>query len=142
MANYARALPRDVGNETMQNYPAPYKAVTSVYYRDNLPVSSLVVLDQNASALEVGTTGGQGVVIRWIAIGESATVIYTTSVISSGLGANFDHFIPPSTMRRFVVPKEGQSQYAGAIGSVNGLYQRIAVSNAGATASSILVTQY
>lgn len=141
--NYAKTLARDAGNAPMQEYPAPFKAVASVYYRDNLPVSSVVTLDQATSSLEVGAFGGQGVVIRWVPISASPEVgNYFTSVISSGLGANFDHYIPPSTYRRFVVPKETQGSYTGQMGSVNGLFQRIGVSNAGATASSVLVTQY
>ncbi len=138
--NYAKPLPRDNGGAAMQEYPAPIKAVASVYFRDNLPVSSLVVMDQTTSALEVGTSGGQGAVIRWINIGETPGNFYT-SVIASGLTANFDHYIPANTYRRFIVPRETQGAYTGAVGSVNGLYQRIAVSNAGA-AASILVTQY
>lgn len=139
--NYAKALARDSGNVPMQEYPAPVKAVSSVYYRDNLPVSSLIVLDQNASSLEVGSFGGQGVVIRWVPIGEAPGNFFT-SVISSGVAANFDHYVPLNQYRRFIVPKETGGSPTGAMGSVNGLYQRVAVSNAGTTASSVLVVQY
>ncbi len=143
--NYAKPLPRDNGNVPMQEYPAPIKAVTSVYYRDNLPVSSIVTLDQNTSALEIGAWGGQGAVIRWVSIGETPGNFYT-SVISSGVAANFDHYIPAGVgagqYRRFVVPKETGGAPTGAMGSVNGLYQRIAVSNAGPIATSILVVQF
>lgn len=143
--NYARPLPRDNGGAAMQEYAAPYKAVTSVYYRDNLPSSSVITLSQNTSAIEVGSFGGQGVVIRWVATGETPGNFFT-SVISSGLGANFDHYIPAGVgvgaYRRFVVPKESGGAPTGAIGSVNGLYQRIAISNAGITASSVLLSEY
>jgi len=129
----------------MQNYPAPFKAIPSVYFRDNLPVSSVIILDQNATAVEVGAFGGQGVVIRWVAAGADVGN-YHTSVISSGLGANYDHYVPAGVgignFRRFVVPKETGGAPTGAAGSVNGLYQRIAISNAGITASSVLLTQY
>lgn len=142
MANYASALPRDNGSSPMQEYPAPVKAVTSVFYRDNLSVSSTITLDPNTDTLEVGTSGGQGAVLRWIPIGETPGGFYT-SVVASGLGANFDHYLPPSTFRRFVVPKEtGGSGIGGAIGSINGLYQRVAVSGAGAGTSSVMVIQY
>lgn len=141
-SDYAKMLPRDAGFAAMQEYPAPVKAVASVYYRDNLPVSSVTTLDQNTSTLEVGAFGGQGVVIRWIPTTETASVAPFASVVSSGLGANFDHYIPPSTERRFIVPRETIGAPIGAMGSVNGLYQRIAVSNAGATASSVIVIQY
>ncbi len=138
---YTKALPRDEGLAVMQEYPAPVKAVTSVYFRDNLPVSSAITLDPNTSALEVSTSGGQGVVIRWVPVGETNAVAPYGSVISSGLGANFDHCIPPNSYRRFVVPRETAGQPIGAMGSVNGLYQRVAVSNAG-TVSSVIVIQY
>ncbi len=141
MTNYAKPLPRDNGGAAMQEYPAPIKAVTSVYYRDNLPSSSIITLDQNAAQVEVGAFGGQGAVIRWVPIGETPGNFYT-SVISSGLAANYDHWVPPSQYRKFVVPRETGGAPTGAIGSVNGLYQRVAVSNAGVTASSILIVQY
>lgn len=141
MTNYAKPLPRDNGGAAMQEYPAPVKSIPSVIYKDNAPLSSVAILDQNTSTIEVGAFGGQGAVIRWIAIGETPGNFYT-SVISSGLSANFDHYIPPSTQRRFVVPRETGGAPTGAMGSINGLYQRIAVSNAGATASSILLIQY
>lgn len=142
MSNYAKKLARDVTGEAMQEYPAPFKTVASVYFRDNLPPSSVVSLSQDTTLLEVGSFGGQGTVIRWVPIGETPGNFYT-SVISSGLGANYDHWVPAGTYRKFMVPKETQGQIgAMQIGSVNGLYQRIAISNAGLTASSVLVTQY
>lgn len=142
MSNYAKSLPRDKDGAAMQEYPAPVRAVASVYYRDNLPLSSVITMDQNASSLEVGAFGGQGVVIRWIPTTETASVAPFGSVISSGLGANYDHWVPPSMYRRFVVPRETGGAPAGAVGSINGLYQRVAVSNAGALSTSVLVIQY
>lgn len=139
--NYAKILPRDKGGEAMQEFPPPFKTVASVYFRDNIPPSSLITLSQDTTSLEVGAFGGQGVVIRWIPIGETPGNYYT-SVISSGLGANYDHWVPPSQYRKFVVPKETGGNAVGQAGSVNGLYQRIAVSNAGITASSVLLMQY
>jgi hypothetical protein len=139
--NWAKPLAIDKSGNAMQEYPAPFKAIPSIYYRDNLPVSSVVSLDGNTSAIEVGAFGGQGAVIRWIGTGETPGNFYT-SVISSGLSANFDHWVPPSQVRRFVVPKETQGQPTGQIGSIHGLYQRVAVSNAGATSTSILLSQY
>ncbi len=143
MTNYAKPLPRDNGGAAMQEYPAPIKAVSSVYFRDNLPISSLIVLDQNTSAIEVGSTGGQGTVIRWVPISATPEVgNFYTSVITSGLGANYDHYIPPANVRRFVVPRETGGAPTGAMGSVNGLYQRIAVANVGPVPASVLLIQY
>lgn len=141
MTNYAKPLPRDRDGSSMQEYPAPVKAISSVYFRDNLPSSSVITLDQNTSTIEVGAFGGQGAVIKWVPIGETPGNFYT-SVISSGLGANWDHWVPPSQYRRFVVPRETGGAPTGAVGSINGLYQRVAVSNSGITASSILLIQY
>ena len=127
----------------MQAYPAPYVG-TARANRDNAVASSVISLNPNTTALEVGTFGGQGVVIRWVPTTETAAVSPFASVISSGLGANFDHFVPPSTYRRFVIPKEtgGNSQNPNSqAGSVHGLYQRVAIINAGATASSVLTAE-
>lgn len=143
MANYAKQLPRDVGGSPMQEYPAPYIAIEQ-YNNDNAVASSVISLQPDTTAIEVGAFGGQGIVIRWVPVGETAAAAGAkASVVSSGLGANFDHYIPPSQYRRFVVPKETMGQNTpGQAGSVNGLYQRVARINAGATASSVLLTEY
>lgn len=140
--NWPRLLPRDQGGAPMQEYPAPFVA-NNRYNSTNAVNSSVISLHPNTSAIEVGAFGGQGVVIRWIPVTETASVSPFASVISSGVGANFDHYVPPSTYRRFVIPKEtgGSSQGAAQIGSIAGLYQRLAWANAGATASSILSSE-
>lgn len=126
----------------MQEYPAPYLS-TGRGMRENAVASSVIVLSQNTSAVEVGTFGGQGVVIRWIPATETPSVSPYSSVIASGVAANYDHYVPPSTYRRFVVPREvmglGASQ---AVGSMNGLYSRLAIVNAGTTASSVLTSEF
>lgn len=137
--NYAKSIPRDTGGAPMQEYPAPFRTVTSVFYREALGVSSVITLDQSASAIEVAA-GGVPVVIRWIPMTDTAAAFYS-SVISSGLGANFDHYVPTNSYRRFVIPKETGGAPTGATGSVNGLFQRIAVAASGPT-GSVLLTQY
>jgi hypothetical protein len=139
--NYAKNLPRDTGGEPMQNFPAPYKANTT-YQVENGAVSSVISLNPNTTTIEVAAFGGQGAVIRWVPLTETAAVAPRASVVASGVGANFDHYIAPSTFRRFVVPKETGGAPTGQAGSVNGLYQRVARINAGATASSVLLTEY
>ena len=139
--NYAKNLARDVGGAAMQHLPAPIKAQT-VVNTTNAVASSVISLTQHTTSLEVGAFGGQGVVIRWVAVGETAAVAPRGSVVSSGLGANFDHFIPEGTVRRFVVPRETIGAHVGAAGSINGLYQRVARVSAGITASSVLLTEY
>ena len=131
----------------MQEFPAPVRARASVMMRENAVASSVMLLDQNASHVEVNAVGGQGIAIRWVAATETPTVSPRASVIASGLGANFDHIIPADSYRRFAIPKETGGVGPGGIanlgiGSVYGLYQRLAQINAGATASSVLVVQY
>jgi len=140
--NYAKALPRDTGGAAMQNYPTPRVSNTRVN-TDNAVASSVISLHPNTTTIEVGTFGGQGAVIRWVPITENASIAGAKgSIISSGLTANFDHYIPTNTVRVFVVPKETQGQEGGQAGSVNGLYQRVARISAGVTASSILVSEF
>ena len=143
---YINALPKDKTSETLQEFPAPVRAL-STFVDENAVASSVVSLNPNTTTLEVSAYGGQGAVIRWVPTTETAAVAPRASVVASGLGANFDHYIPTGTVRRFAVPKEtggiGPGGLAGAqIGSVYGLYQRVARINAGALASSVLLVQY
>ena len=139
--NYVKSLPRDTGGAAMQEFPAPVTSTARVN-TDNAAVSSVISLQPTTTAIEVGAFGGQGAVIRWVPVTETAAVAPRASVISSGATANFDHYIPPSTIRRFVIPKETQGQASGQVGSVNGLYQRVARISAGIVASSVLVAEF
>ena len=142
MANYAKNIPRDTGGAGMTDFPAPVISQTR-YHNENAVASSVISLNPNTTQIEVGVFGGQGAVIRWVPITETAAAAGAkASVIASGLGANFDHFIPAGTYRQFVVPKETQGSYAGQVGSVNGLYQRVARINGGGTASSVLLSEF
>lgn len=143
---YINSLPRDKSNEAMQDFPAPVRAVTSVMMRENAVVSSVLLLDQNASHIEVNAIGG-AIAIRWVTQAELPTVSPRGSVIASGLGANFDHIIPANSYRRFAIPKElggvGPGGVANpGIGSVQGSYSRLAQINAGITPASVLIVQY
>lgn len=145
MANYAKSVPRDIGGATLDGYPAPYvSSVGQLRQRtDNATVSSVINLNPTTQTIEIASFGGQGAVIRWIPTTETAAVSPFASVISSGLTANFHHHIQPNTVRSFVIPKETQGQMAGGqVGSVNGLYQRLAWASAGATASSIVSVEF
>src|SRR3990167_9231105 len=133
MANYAKPVPVDKNNVPLQEFPTPYLSITRVN-TDNAVISSAISLDPNTTVIEVGAFGGQGAVIRWIPTTENASIAGAKgSVVSSGAGANFDHYVPPSAYRRFVVPKETQGIGTGTlqIGSTFGLYQRVARINAG-----------
>ena len=141
--NYYSQLPIDKGGSTMQEFATPFPSRATLM-TDNAAVSSAISLGPNTTTVEVGAINGQGVVIRWVAATETAAVAPRASVVASGLGANFDHYIAPNTVRRFAVPKETQGIGTGnmQIGSTYGLYQRIARINAGTAASSILVTEF
>ena len=144
--SYINPLPRDKSNEAMQEFPAPVRAVTSVMMIENDAVSSVLLLDQNASHVEVNAVGGP-IAIRWVRSTETPTVSPRGSVIASGAGANFDHLIPTNSYRRFAIPKETGGMGPGGvatagIGSVYGLYYRLGHINASATPASVLVVQY
>jgi hypothetical protein len=142
MANYVNQIPHDKSGEGLQEFPPAVKAQIT-YQRENAVVSSAISLHPMTSHVEFGAFGGQGIVIRWVPTTETAAVAPRASVVASGLGSNFDHWIPSGTYRKFAVPRESMGQMAGGqIGSVNGLYQRVAVINAGATASSVLAVEY
>ena len=144
MANYAQPVPIDKNNVPLQEFPAPVIALARVN-TDNAVASSAISLTPNTTVLEVGAFGGQGAVIRWVPTTENASIAGAKgSVVSSGTGANFDHYIPPSAYRRFVVPKETQGIGTGTlqIGSTFGLYQRVARINAGIVASSVLIAEF
>jgi hypothetical protein len=139
--NYAKNLARDTGNQAMQDFAVPYVS-TSRIVSTNAVASSVISLNPNTTVLEIGTFGGQGAVIRWIPRTETAAVAPRASVVASGLGANFDHYIPSEKVRRFVVPRETTGTFSGQVGSVNGLFYRLALINAGITASSVLVSEF
>lgn len=140
------ALPQDRTGTFLQEFAAPVRAVASVMMRENAVASSVMILDQNATHVEVNAVGG-GIAIRWVPATETPTVAPRASVIASGLGANFDHIIPSGTYRRFAIPKEtggvGPQGIANAgLGSVYGLYQRLAQINVGTPPASVLIVQY
>lgn len=129
--SYASPLPSDRNRTPMQEYPAPIVAKATTV-SENAAASAVITLTANTTALEVGTQGGPGF-IKWIASTGS------TSVISAAGTANFDHFIPTGTYRRFVVPIEKfvQSSIAG-LNVQNGLYAKVAYIGT----ASILATEY
>lgn len=139
--NFGQGRSTDGERTTIVEAPSPVLAKAR-YTVENGVASSVISLNPNTTSLEIGAFGGQGVVIKWIPV----TDVTQASVISSGLAlANFDHWIPEGTYRQFVVPKETQGTplNAGAqLGSIAGLYQRVAWVNKGATASSIIASEF
>lgn len=138
MANYAKRLPADTAGQPLQEFATPYKAEARTLI-ENAAASTAINIDEDASVIEVANVGSRGALIRWVPTTETAGV----SPFGSVTAATYDNFVAPNTLRRFVVPKETQG-IAGpvAVGSVNGLYQRVAVADAGFGASSILVAQF
>ncbi len=138
---YARRQAVDDSENIIQNAASPFPARVS-WNVANAVASSVVSLNPNTTRLEISAVGGQGIAIKWIPTTDSTSA----SVVSSGLSqANFDNFIPAGTMRHFVVPKETGGtpiNLNAQIGSIWGLYQRIAWINAGVTASSIVANEY
>lgn len=144
---YINPLPRDKAQNVLQEFAAPVRAVTSVMMRENAVASSVMLLDPNATSVEVNAVGGQGIAIRWVTLGETPAVSPRASVIASGLGANFDHLVPAGMVRRFAIPKETggagpRGDVNNQIGSTYGLYSRLAQINVGTVASSVLIVQY
>lgn len=133
--SYAARLPLDEAGNLMQEFPSAVPALVTT--AAVTPLSSVVAFGNNSTSIEIAAP--QGAAIKWIAIGAAQT-----SVISSyAATANFDHIIPAGTYRRFVIPRETQGVNGplGA-GSVNGLYQRLAIAPIATLTSSILVTEY
>lgn len=139
--NYAAGLPRDENGVPMQEYPAPYKALAR-YSTNNATASSVITLTDGTTVVEI-TANGAPVAVRWVSVSETAGVSPFASVITlSGATSNFDYVVPKDQMRRFVSPIEtqGTSSIVGA-GVQAGSYRRIAVM-AGATVSSIMVSEF
>lgn len=140
--NYAAGMP--VGDNQMpisQNTPAPYKAIAT-YLDENGAASSVITLTQNTTAIEVGTQG-TAALIRWIAVGDAEASVFGNASVM-----NFDHFIPPNSVRRFVVPIETSTNttVGATITSVQGqnreygLFRRVAWATQGI--ASIALTEY
>lgn len=126
----------------MVNIPSPFKALAT-NGNVNQAASSVITLTDNTTMVEVAAMGAGGAVIRWVPATETAGVAPAASVIGLGTGQNFDHGVPASTVRRFVVPIENVVTQYSVVGAnvQNGLYKRLAVISAGGI-SSVLVTEY
>lgn len=113
--NYAKPLPKDKNNESLQEYPA---AATSLQTVAGVPLaSSVLTLTDSTTVLEVATVGNP-IVMKW----------GSASVISAAGTANFDHMIPANSIRRFVVPvsTSGTTSVAG-VNTQMGLYNKVAL---------------
>lgn len=136
--NYARGIP--MGNNQMPaSYQAP-PAVKAVVSRmsENATTSSVITMSANTTALEIAA-GGSPALIRWV-----GTTVTDPSVFGNASVMNYDHVIPPNTMRRFVVPIEVNNPqgYGSAVGAniENGLFRRFAWRTQGV--GSVYSTEY
>jgi hypothetical protein len=139
--NYAPQLPIDRAGTPMQDLPAPLKAKV-VYHSENASVSSVISVGHNTMAIEIGAVT-TGVGMRWVPTTETAGVAPAGSVITAAGTANFDHFIPAGTVRRFVIPIETRGAQQGSVVGANrqnGLYQRVAYKST--AIGSVLLTEY
>lgn len=144
--NYARGVP--MGNNQIPfqgNGTPPAVAAIQTTIKDvTATVSSIRTLTQDTTAIEVGSTGGPAY-IKWLTRSIVDSSVAGTSILATGAGANFDHMIPASTYRRFVIPivtnnPQGYGSFVGA-NVENGLYPNVAVIG-GTGASVIAITQY
>ena len=137
MGNYAPKLGLDKSGFPIQHAPPPTSILAS-YNRENAAASSVISVSHDTTMLEVAAIGGPAV-MRFVRTGDT-----TASVVAAVSGANFQHVIPASTVRQFVLPIEAQGTGSASVQGINraeGLYQRVAIISAGA-ASSVLLTEY
>lgn len=137
MINPYPNLPRDKGQQAMQQYPSPMRPQTR-YVSENATVSSVISVSHDTTALEIATLG-TGAAMRWVTTGDTQASIVTVA----GSTSNFDHVVPPNAIRRFAIPIETQvtnpSSVQGA-NRLNGLYQRVAVRTLGI--ASVFLSEY
>lgn len=142
--NYAAGSP--LGNNQNQVYSAPpsFKAVATTARSTTPTVSSILILSQNTTGVEISSAGGP-TVFKWLYRSTVDSSVASTSVIATGATADFDHIVPNDTYRRFVIPQavnnpQGYGSFVG--GNVeNGLYTHIAYAGL-AAASIVSITQY
>ena len=139
MINPYPNLPRDKGQETMQEFPTT-SSVLAIYASENASASSVISVTHDTTIIEIAAVGGPAV-MRFVS---SVTAFGAgTSVISAAGTANFDHVIPTATVRRFALPIEFQStnpQSVQGANRLNGLYNRVAIKSIGV--ASVLLTEY
>lgn len=121
--NYARGVPMGNNEVPFQNCPPAVKTVLS-RISENATTSSVITMTANTTALEVATQGTSAL-IRWITVADTEASVFGNASVM-----NFDHVIPPNTMRRFVIPIEVNNPqgYGSMVGAniENGLFRRYA----------------
>ncbi len=123
--------------------PPAIAAIATTVKDVTATVSSILILTQNTTAVEVAVDGGPAY-IKWFSQATVDSSVAGTSVISTGATSSFDHCIPDDSMRRFVIPiaivPNSYSSVQGA-NQLNGLFTHMGVKG-GTGASVIAITQY
>lgn len=140
--NYSKGKP--VGDNLVPQYDSPpaVKALVTTLKEAATTTSSILILGQNTTAIEVSPTGGPAF-IRWLSQATVDSSVAATSVITTGATVAFDHVIPAATVRRFVVPISiipVSLQSVQGLNPLNGLFTHVAYS--GTVTSVIAITQY
>lgn len=138
MKNYTAPLPIDKDGTPMQDAPAPKLAVQRIM-SENATASSVITASQDATKIEIVTVG-TAAIMRWVATSDTQASV----VGVAGASANYDHVIPPSAKRVFVIPVETGGPYAPSsqVGAnvLNGLYKRYAIKTVGI--ASVYTSEY
>ena len=134
-----------MGNNQIPFFDSPpaIKAIATTIKDVTATVSSVLVINVNATAIEVAATGGPAY-IKWLSQATVDSSVATTSVITTGAAASFDHVVPAATVRRFIIPISIQVVGATSIQAANpdnGLFTHVAMTG-GTGASVIAITQY
>lgn len=140
--NYAKG--KAMGDNQIPFYDSPpaIAAIATTVRDTTATVSSILVLNDNTTAIEVAAAGGPAY-IKWYTQAVVDSSVAATSVATTG-AANFDHCIPNAVVRRFVIPiatiPSSQTSAMGA-NKANGLYPNLGI-RGGTGASVIAITQY
>lgn len=125
------------------NSPPAVAAIATKVKDSTTTTSSILVFNQNTTAIEVASAGGP-TYIKWLSQSVVDSSVAGTSVIGTGASANFDHVIPAASFRRFVIPiatnaPQGYGSFVGA-NRENGLYPNMAY--VGVVTSVISINEY
>lgn len=140
--NYSKGKPMGDNQIPQFDSPPAVAALVSTVKDAATTTSSILVLGQNTTAIEVSPGGGPAF-IKWLTQSVVDSSVAGTSVLATGVSANFDHVIPAATVRRFVIPQASiPASYSSIQGlnRVNGLYPNVAF--IGTATSVIAITQY
>jgi len=119
---------------------ATHATAKAVWASDNKATSSIIILTDNTTFLEVGAIGA-GAAIKFLTQSTVDSSVAGTSVISAAGTANADHFFAPDTINKIAIPVAYQVQTSIVGANVqNGLYKHIAIKSLGA--SSVMVNEF